>query len=547
MLNTTENTPKIRCAIYTRKSVEDDYKKEVNSLEVQQHQCEKFIEVQATRGWIVSKVYEDYGKSGANLDRAGFQELLADIRADKIDTVVVYKLDRLTRSLRDFVSVIDGEFEKHGVSFASATEALDTSTPSGKMILSILIIFAQFEREQTRLRVKDNSATAKKMGIWMGGTTPIGFKSIDKKLVHDPVFAPFVQLMYQSFIETRSVVTVMNELNKKVALECSQEEAKHARTFSKDRIYRLLRCPLYKGYLHCEGALYKANHQAIIDEATWDQAQELLTLKPIKAAPERMPFDCAFKSKIRCKECDKAMVVTLGSKKCKKYPYYTCLRKTKGIHCSGMNQNIDAELVQRIVISELQKILKEPEMLGALWAKISQSSPPNEACKNLQNLDQIWNFLSPPERYIILQEFVHMVWLSRDGITIEFTANDDETTHVVSILGTFFNRKNKSQVFIRKEEPEEIKDPILFKALVLAEIWQEKINNGEFQTNEEIAAAYKMDQEYVRRGLSLTILSPKIKSAIINGTLHPHWRLQDFKRKHPPSDWREQEKIYLAA
>jgi hypothetical protein len=210
-----------------------------------------------------------------------------------------------------------------------------------------------------------------------------------------------------------------------------------------------------------------------------------------------------------------------------------------------MNQNIDAELVQRIVVAELRKILKEPEMLGALWAKMSQNGEPDEAYKKLQNIDTIWDFLSPEERNTILQEFVHMVWLSQNGITIEFTANNDETTHVVSILGTFFNRKNKSQVFIRKEEPEEIKDPILFKALVLAEIWQDKIANGELQTHEEIAAAYKIDKEYVQRGLFLTMLSPKIKAAIINGTLPPRWRLQDFKRKRPPHDWREQEAIYL--
>jgi hypothetical protein len=232
----------------------------------------------------------------------------------------------------------------------------------------------------------------------MGGTFPVGFKSVDKKLVHDPVLAPLVQLMFQRFIETRSVATVSNELNKKVALECSPEDAKRAKIFCKSRLYRLLKCPLYKGYMHCEGELYKGNHQAIIDEAIWDKVQELLALKPIKAAPQRLPFDCAFKSKIRCKECDRAMIVTLGSKKNRKYPYYTCLRKTKGIHCIGMNQNIDAELVQRVVVSELRKVLKEPEMLGALWEKLSQSSAPDDACKKLQNIDKIWDFLSQEER-----------------------------------------------------------------------------------------------------------------------------------------------------
>jgi DNA invertase Pin-like site-specific DNA recombinase len=160
-----KETTKTRCAIYTRKSVEDDYRKEVTSLEAQRINCEKYIESQACKGWeILEKIYEDYGKTGANIDRKGFQELLSDVRTGKIDSIVVYKLDRLTRSLRDVVNIIESEFSKHNVSFVSATESFDTSIPTGKLILNILLIFAQFEREQTSLRVKDKINLSKLRG-----------------------------------------------------------------------------------------------------------------------------------------------------------------------------------------------------------------------------------------------------------------------------------------------------------------------------------------------------------------------------------------------
>jgi DNA invertase Pin-like site-specific DNA recombinase len=143
-----EQTTQIRCAIYTRKAVGDEYRKEITSCEAQRINCEKYIESQSCKGWkVLPKVYEDYEKSGANMNRAGFQELIADIQSGKIDNVVVYKLDCLTRSLQGFVDIIDNEFRKHNVSFVSVTESFDTSTPSGKIVLNILPIFTEFETE----------------------------------------------------------------------------------------------------------------------------------------------------------------------------------------------------------------------------------------------------------------------------------------------------------------------------------------------------------------------------------------------------------------
>jgi hypothetical protein len=292
-----------------------------------------------------------------------------------------------------------------------------------------------------------------------------------------------------------------------------------------------------------ENELYEGLHEAIVDEEIWDKVQQLLAKKPVKARAERATFECAFSGRIRCKECSKAMTVTHCTKRDRKYPFYTCLRKNKGLTCVGLDKSINAELVQRLVVVELRKVLKEPEMLVALWKELCRESSPDDAYKKLENIDKSWDFLTPSEQCKILQEFVHMVWLSKQGMIIEFAATLDETNHVVTIDGTFYNRKNKSQVFVTREEPDEMKDPVLLKALVWEEIWQTKLDAGDFQTNEEIAEIYKFDREYVQRGLFLATLSPRI-SAIIRGKLHPQWRLQDFKRKRPSLDWRKQKPCF---
>jgi DNA invertase Pin-like site-specific DNA recombinase len=408
-----------RCAIYTRKSVEDEYRKEITSLEAQRINCEKYIESQAIKGWeIIKKLYEDYGKTGANIDRPGFQELLADVRAGKIDRVVVYKLDRLTRSLRDFVNIIDGTFKEHSVSFVSATESFDTSTPTGKLILNILLIFAEFEREQTSLRVKDKTHISKINGIWAGGNIPIGYKSVDRKLVIDEKFATLIRFMFQRFIELRSPEALAQEMNDKVLVEYSEDDANILGVFHRKRMYRLLSNPIHKGYITHHGKLYKGQHEAIVDEALWDQAQEILAVKVPKAALE---LDFALKSRVRCQECDRAMVICKTYKKLRKYAYYTCLNKHNGLHCKGLDMNVNAELVHSLAIDEVRKILKEPESLGGLWQRLLEGASPTEAYEKLQNVDKAWDLLPPTEHNEILQEFIKTVWLSKNGMTIELT------------------------------------------------------------------------------------------------------------------------------
>jgi hypothetical protein len=348
------------------------------------------------------------------------------------------------------VNIIDGTFRKNNVSFVSATESFDTSTPTGKLILNILLIFAEFEREQTSLRVKDKRHVSCINGLWQGGTIPLGYKSVDRKLVIDEKFASLVQFMYQRFVELRSPELLAQEMNAKVLNEYSEKDAESLRPFYRKRMYSLLKRPLYKGYIAHHGELYKGQHKAIIDESLWDEVQKILAeATPLSKVPIQLDF--ALKSRVRCKECDKAMVVCHTSKGPRKYAYYTCLSKHNGLNCKGLDTNIDAELVHRIVIKEVRKILKEPEILGGLWAKLSEDSSPEDAYKKLQNLDNAWDLLPPADQNKVIQDFVKTVWLGRQSITMELTPDGlgmaPETQEIIVIPGGPFTIEKVSIKF----------------------------------------------------------------------------------------------------
>ena len=205
---------KIRCAIYTRKSSEEGLEQDFNSLDAQREACEAYIKSQMHEGWtLITKEYNDGGYSGGTMNRPAFQELLMDIEEDKIDIVVVYKVDRLTRSLMDFSKIID-IFDKHGTSFVSITQHFNTTTSMGRLTLNILLSFAQFEREVTGERIRDKIVASKKKGMWMSGRPPIGYKKEDKKLVVEENDVPKVRMIFDKYLELKSVPKLMEWLRK---------------------------------------------------------------------------------------------------------------------------------------------------------------------------------------------------------------------------------------------------------------------------------------------------------------------------------------------
>jgi DNA invertase Pin-like site-specific DNA recombinase len=270
----------IRCAVYTRKSTEHNLDLEFNSLDAQREACEAYIKSQLHEGWrLLSQRYDDGGISGATLVRPDLQRLLADIRAGKVDTVVVYKVDRLTRSLTDFAKLVE-LFDAHGVSFVSITQAFNTTNSMGRLTLNVLLSFAQFEREVIGERVRDKVAASKRKGLWMGGPAPLGYASQDKKLVVVPEEAETVRWIFRRYLELGSTDRLLDELRQRSirtkVQNRSDGQTRGGIAFRKGTLVHLLKNRCYAGEIAHRGEIHAAEHAPIVDRETFDAVQARL-------------------------------------------------------------------------------------------------------------------------------------------------------------------------------------------------------------------------------------------------------------------------------
>src|ERR1700732_3481900 len=269
-----------RCAIYTRKSTEHNLDLEFNSLDAQREACEAYIKSQEHEGWrLVPDRYNGGGLSGASLDRPALQKLLADVRAGKITIVVVYKVDRLTRSLADFAKLVE-LFDEHQVSFVSVTQSFNTTTSMGRLTLNVLLSFAQFEREVTGERIRDKIAASKRKGIWMGGVVPLGYRVENRALHVVEEHAVFVRDLYRRYLEIGSVVRFKAMLDHEDARLPFRTDGTGKTIggglISRGHLYKILSNPIYLGRLTHKGQVHDGLHDPIVDQETWDRVQRLL-------------------------------------------------------------------------------------------------------------------------------------------------------------------------------------------------------------------------------------------------------------------------------
>jgi site-specific DNA recombinase len=290
-------TPKpVRCAIYTRKSTEHNLDLEFNSLHAQRESCEAYVRSQMHEGWVlIPDPYDDGGISGASLDRPDLQRLLGDIAAGKVDNVVVYKVDRLTRSLTDFAKLVD-LFDRHGVSFVSVTQAFNTTSSMGRLTLNVLLSFAQFEREVIGERVRDKIAASKKKGLFMGGNIPLGYTNKDKKLVIVPEEAERVRWIFQRYLELGSIGHLLEEMNRlglrTKALTLSSGKRRGGVPFGKGALAYLLKNRCYVGEISHKGQIHAADHDPIITRETFEAVQATFAANTVarKAKSKATPF-----------------------------------------------------------------------------------------------------------------------------------------------------------------------------------------------------------------------------------------------------------------
>src|SRR6187455_898914 len=272
--STGKATGRVRCAVYTRKSSEEGLEQEFNSLDAQREACEAYIASQKPEGWLlVPDRYDDGGISGATLERPALKRLLADIEARRVDVVVVYKIDRLSRALMDFAKLVE-VFDRNHVTFVSVTQSFNTTTSMGRLTLNILLSFAQFEREVIGERIRDKFAASRKRGIWMGGFVPLGYDVKDRKLVVNEAEAKKVRMIFERFIKLGSATTLVR------TLRAEGVTGKYGKLVDKGFVYKLLNNRIYIGLAVHKETAYPGEHKAIVSQVLWDKVHSILADSP---------------------------------------------------------------------------------------------------------------------------------------------------------------------------------------------------------------------------------------------------------------------------
>jgi site-specific DNA recombinase len=352
---------KLRCAVYTRKSTEEGLEMEFNSLDAQREACEAYIVSQRAEGWVqVQDRYDDGGVSGGTLERPALKRLLADVEAGRIDIVVVYKIDRLSRSMLDFLNLIE-LFERNKTTFVSITQSFNTTDAMGRMHLNIMMTFAQFEREVIGERIRDKVAASRKKGMWMGGWTPLGYEVKDRKLVIHKEDAERVRSIFRRFVQLKSATLLAREL------VLARATNRYGHLLDKGVLYKLLNNRVYIGEAVHKGVSYPGEHQAIIDRKLWDQVHAILKQSPRRRAASARAQTPALLKGLLFGPDGAAMSPTHTRKAGRLYRYYISQTVMKQGTVACPIKQVPAAEIERIVIDQIRSLLQTPEVIVQTW------------------------------------------------------------------------------------------------------------------------------------------------------------------------------------
>ncbi len=367
-----ESKPQVRCAIYTRKSTDDGLDQDFNSLDAQREAAEAFIQSQVHEGWTcLPDRYDDGGFSGGNIERPAVKRLLKDIEAGLIDCLVIYKVDRLSRSLLDFARMME-TLEKNRVSFVSVTQQFNTSHSMGRLTLNILLSFAQFEREIIAERTRDKMSAARRKGKWTGGIPVLGY-DVDPKggrLVVNEEEAFKVKAIYELYLQRQSLLETANELNRRgwtTKQWITRKGREHrGRAFTKTNLFGLLSNPVYLGKVHHKGTMYEGEHEAIVTEEVWGKTQALLKRNGRSGGKEvRNKYGALLRGMLYCVPCEAAMSHTYSAgKQNKRYRYYVCTRAQKEGWDKCPSKSLPAAEIERFVVERIRSIGKDPSLIA---------------------------------------------------------------------------------------------------------------------------------------------------------------------------------------
>ncbi len=544
----------LRVAAYVRKSCEDGLEQSYNSLDCQTDAIAAYVRIQACNNWtLLDKVYSDGGYSGGNTNRPGLQSLIHDIEAGQIDIVAVYKIDRLSRSIGDFAE-LSKLFDEHGVSFVSVTQQIDTSTAAGRMMLSILVSFGQYEREMAADRIRDKIRASKAKGLWVGGRVPFGYKVVDKRLVPDPDNAANAVKVFELYAKYGELRRVCRELN---GLGIARSQGRMWRPKS---VYTCVHNIRYTGQVLAGDKLVKVDHPALITMELWNRVQKRIAEHPRHGDRGRPPTPQAalLRGLVYCGECKRSMGYgwcTKGGGSTKRYAYYECTGVRKlGADCKvrRVPSGILEHELDKVILSALTASLAYATTV-ARYAGIAQT----KLLAALANPEKVAETFDPDEHQRLVRAVVKRIDVYESLLEVRLDlrgvkdkcleavgeVSEDEllarvpvTLRYVSGTRRVFRIENGKAVSATSLE----ENPLL-ASVVRAHVWMRMLDEGKVKSLPELVKRLKIDRQYMVRTLRLATLSPRIIRDILTGTEPSGLSLEKIRRV-TTDDWAEQER-----
>lgn len=542
---------RLRCAIYTRKSSEEGLEQEFNSLAAQREACAAYVRSQHAEGWrALADTYDDGGISGATLERPALQRLLDAVRAGRIDTVVVYKVDRLTRTLSDFARLVD-IFDAHDISFVSITQQFNTTTSMGRLTLNVLLSFAQFEREVTSERIRDKIAASKKKGMWMGGFAPLGYRAKDRHLVVDAEEAEIVRALFEIYVEKGSIRSVIRAARKRGL------RTRNGNEFSRGGLYLLLQNPIYVGRIRHRESTYPGLHEPIVERSLWERVQTQIASRRIRRHDR---LDAKEPSLLAGKLFGRSghrLTPTHANKQGRRYRYYVEAHNQTSADSGSRPLRLAAGEIESLVIDAIDRLLGAPARLMKSL-DLGEISP--EACLRLADrATRLRGKLSSPaKRQAFVRENVARIDIDDRTVYVRLVRralldaldcpSSAESGDLVDIavpaelkrLGAELRYVIDGVKNQRSPQP----DHSLVKSLLRARRWWRMWLESEGRSLRDIAKSEGVDDRYIRSILPLAFLAPDITEMILDGRQPVDLTAEQLiKRTKLPVDWGEQRRF----
>ena len=553
-----------RCAIYTRKSSEEGLEQEFNSLAAQREACEAYIRSQQHEGWLLARNrYDDGGFSGGNLERPAAQRLLTDIRAGRIDIVVVYKVDRLTRSLADFARLVE-LFDAEAVSFVSVTQQFNTTSSMGPLTLNVLLSFAQFEREVTGERIRDKIAASKKKGMWMGGNVPLGYDASERTLVINPAEAETVRRVFALYRELGCVRRVKEEADRLgLRTKCSTTRngtERGGKPFSRGHLYTLLSNPIYTGHIAHKGELHPGQQAALIDDESWSTVRDQLAANTSNHRRRAKAAEPSLLAGLLVDARGERLTPSHAVKKGRRYRYYVSAALITDAGTDREGWRLAAREIEEAVIRILADALTSPASLVERFG--AAGMPSDQVRKLLSRAAGMAAALggSPGERAKLVRDLVEKIIVDEKTIIIKLrrglllgedvasSASEAASDSAVELTATAaFTRRGAETKLVLPglalQKHSSRCDPALIKAIARGRAWFEELVSGRARSLQELAKRDGISRRYIRRLIGLAFLSPELIEAILQGRQPVALTATRLTELDLPLDWTEQHKL----